>query len=235
MLSSIIIQKTDISQAEQYQQKERANGDKSLVACPPPRLPSFEPFFRPITSLLRSSVLLTLIRTIIERTAKRSRYSSDALFHRALFLIGMGLVEQADNNKFDFIRAADESAIFELLEKLNGKPEVRANADLLAWTVQRYRELKAAASGLSTASDKKGDDSKDADRQAKRAAIAARMRKQAMEQLRFKLTRFSFHHMQKRSSEEDEPNAEEVHYSEQRPVRSTKERRRGKCHVEGGR
>uniref|UniRef100_A0A9J2QBD1 E3 ubiquitin-protein ligase n=1 Tax=Ascaris lumbricoides TaxID=6252 RepID=A0A9J2QBD1_ASCLU len=225
--------KTDISQAEQYQQKERANGDKlifilifqyslimsylcalfrSLVACPPPRLPSFEPFFRPITSLLRSSVLLTLIRTIIERTAKRSRYSSDALFHRvhnllsshtsvdryesqfqALFLIGMGLVEQADNNKFDFIRAADESAIFELLEKLNGKPEVRANADLLAWTVQRYRELKAAASGLSTASDKKGDDSKDADRQAKRAAIAARMRKQAMEQLRFKLTPVSVH------------------------------------------
>lgn len=55
---------------------------RSLVACPPPRLPSFEPFFRPITSLLRSSVLLTLIRTIIERTAKRSRYSSDALFHR---------------------------------------------------------------------------------------------------------------------------------------------------------
>uniref|UniRef100_A0A915CE69 E3 ubiquitin-protein ligase n=1 Tax=Parascaris univalens TaxID=6257 RepID=A0A915CE69_PARUN len=175
--------KTDISQAEQYQQKERANGDKSLIACPPPRLPSFEPFFRPITSLLRSSVLLTLIRTIIERTAKRSRYSSDALFHRALFLVGMGLVEEAANNKFDFIHAADESAIFELLEKLNGKPEVQANADLLAWTVQRYKELKAAASGLSTASSKKDDDSKDADRQAKRAAIAARMRKQAMEQM----------------------------------------------------
>ncbi|KHN74188.1 E3 ubiquitin-protein ligase ubr-1 [Toxocara canis] len=175
--------KTDVSQAEQYQQKERANGDKSVLACPPPRLPSFEPFFRPIVSLLRSQVLLVIIRVIIERTSKRSRYSSDALFHRALYLIGMGLGEQAENKQFDFIHDAERSGIFELLEKLNGKPEVQTNADLLAWIVQRYKEVKAAASGLSTSDSKEERDPKDVNRQAKRAAIAAKMRKQAMEQM----------------------------------------------------
>ncbi|VDK70400.1 unnamed protein product [Anisakis simplex] len=48
---------------------------------------------------------------------------------------------------------------------------------------QRYKDLKATWSGMSTAAKKKEIDSKDSDRQAKRAAIAAKMRKQAMEQM----------------------------------------------------
>lgn len=60
---------------------------RSILACPPPKAPEFEPFFVPIRNLLLSPVLIRILRVILIRTAKRSRYSSDGLLHRVSALV----------------------------------------------------------------------------------------------------------------------------------------------------
>lgn len=74
--------KSNVSAAELYQQKIRQKMDRSLVACPPPVNCEFEPFFQPLLRLLDCPVMIRLCRAVLERTQKRSRYSSDRLLHR---------------------------------------------------------------------------------------------------------------------------------------------------------
>lgn len=91
--------KSDTSQAELYQQRIRAKLNKfveiitflllyssrNLIACPPPIPCEFEPFFEPIINILKSDPLVKLCKLVLERTAKRSRFSSDRLLHRVSF------------------------------------------------------------------------------------------------------------------------------------------------------
>lgn len=113
-----------MSAAEQFQKKERANAGRSIAACPPPVPPPFEPFYEPILNVLESPLFVKLIRAVFERFAKRSRFSSEPLLHRALFLCGIALNEQenqSSNGKaFKFIERAEEEGLLDLLHKLDG-------------------------------------------------------------------------------------------------------------------
>ncbi|CAJ0578381.1 unnamed protein product, partial [Mesorhabditis spiculigera] len=144
--------KTDMSQAELYQEKSRPkcerkakSQDWALAAGAPPKLIPFMRFFRPVKEILSTTLLVRLHRVILERTAKRSRFSSDRLLHRTLFLIGMGLHEQFDDQEnFGFLAAAEQEYLLEALEALNGKPEAHPHGELLAWTIQKYKEVERA-------------------------------------------------------------------------------------------
>ncbi|VDO89529.1 unnamed protein product [Heligmosomoides polygyrus] len=66
--------KSDLSQAEQYQQKIRVF--HKLI-------PSIQlPFFGPLRNILKTPCLIKILKLVLDRTGKRSRFSSDRLFHR---------------------------------------------------------------------------------------------------------------------------------------------------------
>lgn len=108
------------------------------MACPPPMPPSFTPFYRPILRLLESPVLIKLLRLIFERVGRRSRFVGDGLFHRALYLTAMGLNEQkaaaAQGQAFSFLTECKKETLFDVIFRLQSKPEAESHAHLL-WIV----------------------------------------------------------------------------------------------------
>ncbi|VDK50441.1 unnamed protein product [Gongylonema pulchrum] len=109
---------------------------KEVIAAAPPMPPQFEPFFEPIINLLCSKMMMQLIRVVLCRVAKRSRYASDGLLHRVLYLVGMGLNEQIRQQSFDFIGCAEKALIFDMMRSLVGKTEVEPHADLLGYLIE---------------------------------------------------------------------------------------------------
>ncbi|VBB31014.1 unnamed protein product [Acanthocheilonema viteae] len=197
--------KTDVSNADQYRQKciskalkkvteEETTGVMSITIlvrfaekrevaiAAPPMSPQFEPFYAPIVNLLRSKMMMQLLRIVLERTARRSRYSSDGLLHRALFLVGMGLNEQTMNKNFDFINCAEEANVFTLMKSLVGKPESEPHAGLLEYLLELYEKTKSKSKGTVVWPEPKAEVS-ESEIKAKKAAIAAKKRKQAMDQM----------------------------------------------------
>ncbi|VDN02420.1 unnamed protein product [Thelazia callipaeda] len=166
--------KTDVSNADQYRQKEAA------VAAPP-MPPPFEPFYQPITNLLCSKTMMHLFSIVLARTARRSRFSGDGLFHRVLFLIGMGLNEQISNKNFDFITCAEKVKIFEMMKALVGKPESESHADLLQYTLELYETINLSKNAESQRNLKM--ETSDLEMKTRKAATAAKKRKQAMDQM----------------------------------------------------
>ncbi|KHJ85627.1 hypothetical protein OESDEN_14642, partial [Oesophagostomum dentatum] len=184
VVSSVANFKSDLSQAEQYQQKVRSKLDRKLQACPPPVPCDFEPFFAPARNILKTPCLIKILKLVLDRTGKRSRFSSDRLLHRALYLIGMALHEQArDPRGFLFTDVAEKEELLRSLESLSGSPEVATHADLLWWTIQKYKEVQTVSkTGQKIEKRKESTESQDGkdDAKAKRAARAAKMREQAM-------------------------------------------------------
>lgn len=154
--------KSLVSQAEQFQKKERASilfclicffnvyyldKERELMACPPILPIKFTKFFKPILRLFESYTLIRLIRVVFERISKRSRFVSDGLFHRALFLTGMALNEQKrvfeekEDVPFYFWERAKEEKLFDFLSKLENRPEVEAHANLLWWVLEVKKTL----------------------------------------------------------------------------------------------
>uniref|UniRef100_A0A1I7YCP8 E3 ubiquitin-protein ligase n=1 Tax=Steinernema glaseri TaxID=37863 RepID=A0A1I7YCP8_9BILA len=187
--------RSDISAAEQHQQKERSKEPLEIAACPPPTPPAFSPFFSSIPQLLKSPLLLKVMKLCLDRHAKRNRFSSDGLLHRVLFVLGMGLNEQErsmdvpDGELFDFITAAKEEGIRQSLQSLVGKQESHSHANLLMWTVKKFDDLEKRASGAMEVDEKPEPASTDrvdsgaADKARRRAAMAAKMRANAMGQM----------------------------------------------------
>uniref|UniRef100_A0A158Q8Z9 E3 ubiquitin-protein ligase n=1 Tax=Elaeophora elaphi TaxID=1147741 RepID=A0A158Q8Z9_9BILA len=175
--------KTDVSNADQYRQKCTNKALKKEVAiAAPPMPPQFEPFYAPIVNLLLSKMMMQLLCIVLERTARRSRYSSDGLLHRVLFLVGMGLNEQAMNKNFDFVGCAEKADVFTLMKNLIGKPESEPHADLLEYLLELYQKTKSESQGTIVKPRPKVEAS-ESEIKAKKAAIAAKKRKQAMDQM----------------------------------------------------
>ncbi|EPB72222.1 ATP-dependent Clp protease adaptor protein ClpS [Ancylostoma ceylanicum] len=176
--------RSDLSQAEQYQQKVRSKLDRKLQACPPPMPCEFEPFFAPARNILKTPCLIKILKIVLDRTGKRSRFSSDRLLHRALYLIGMALHEQTrDPRGFLFTEVAEKEELLRSLESLSGSSEVATHADLLWWTIQKYKEVQILSmTGQAIEKRKESTENQEGvdDAKAKRAARAAKMREQAM-------------------------------------------------------
>lgn len=173
--------KSDQSAAEQFQAKIRAKMDKPIRACSPPPLPEFLPFFENIPLLLKSNILLHVFRIVIDRTSRRSRFSSDRVFHKVLYLIGIALNEEERDASFGFTKKAEEFiGLLALLEGLLGKPESAICPTLLEVTVEKYRKLMKMKAGPVIVCVEPRPLLPEEDLKAKRAAKAAEMRQKAM-------------------------------------------------------
>uniref|UniRef100_A0A1I7TK99 E3 ubiquitin-protein ligase n=1 Tax=Caenorhabditis tropicalis TaxID=1561998 RepID=A0A1I7TK99_9PELO len=185
--------KSDQSAAEQNQARVRAKLDKNIRACAPPPLPDFLPLFEKIPSILTSNVLIHIFRLVINRTTRRSRFSSDRLFHKVLYLIGIALNEEEKDVSFGFTQKAEGMiGLLSLLEGLVGKQESSICPILLEVTVEKYRKLmnaKVGSSEKATCGEQKPEQSA-AEMKAKRAARAAEMRQKAMAKISNMQTKF---------------------------------------------
>ncbi|KAI6183003.1 E3 ubiquitin-protein ligase [Aphelenchoides bicaudatus] len=206
-------QKVQQSAAEQCQKKDRANDTREIKACPPPACPKFEPFFAPIVRLAESKLLVQIISMNFDRYLKSSRFSSEGLLHRALFLCGIALNEQLriENERdeafahqrqaperFRFIEHAEE---LKLLDK-----------HLVWWTIQRYKEaqMRYHNGNVGVLSSEKSQevDETEKSNKSEKAEIAARKRQQAME--RMKRLQKSFKNQHKELMD-DEPQTSSAH------------------------
>lgn len=134
--------KTMFSEAEQYQKKERANLNRDLRACAPPNMPKLKPFYAPMLRVFESDLFVKLLRVVFERYSKRSRFASESLVQRALFLMGMALNEQKsalnDKRQFGFLDLAVKEDLMMFLGKINDKQTNNTYSDLL-WWIQQVR------------------------------------------------------------------------------------------------
>ncbi|GMR54164.1 hypothetical protein PMAYCL1PPCAC_24359 [Pristionchus mayeri] len=214
------------SAAEQYQKKHRNNKNRSLRACPPPAPIPLESLFLPLTRLLLSPSLLSTLVLNLQRVARRSRFQSESIFHRVLYIIGLGLHEQSRRLlEFDFVAFAnkEEYRVLRHLEDLSNKPEAAAHADLLWWTIQKFKEVSAARDAeigrrAGTANEmeggeEKGEEKKEEEgvdevekKKAAKAALAAKMRANAMSQMQRLQKKFT---AQVEKEEEEVKNAKE--------------------------
>ncbi|CAI2303389.1 unnamed protein product [Caenorhabditis sp. 36 PRJEB53466] len=175
--------KSDQSAAEQNQARVRAKMDKAVRACAPHPLPDFLPFFENVPLILKSPVLIHFFRLVIDRTNRRSRYSSDRLFHKALYLIGIALNEEEKNPSFEFTKKAEESSsLLAMLEGLIGKQEASICPVLLEVIVDKYKKLKEKRAGTGEAAPVKVQKVVQSaeEMKARRAAKAAEMRQKAL-------------------------------------------------------
>lgn len=189
------------SLAEQQQNKERINLSRDLKACPPPILPRFARFFAPLIKVMESDVFVKLLRVVIERISKRSRFVSEGLFHRTLFLMGMALNEQKrafdDNKEFKFLTMAQSEDIFTLLERLSDKAEVEVHHDLLWWIIKTYKQVASLYTETKTSDlhHQEKSHTKMITGPSQRSAIAARKRELAMERMRQLQNSFKTQHI----------------------------------------
>ncbi|GMT01121.1 hypothetical protein PENTCL1PPCAC_23295, partial [Pristionchus entomophagus] len=210
------------SAAEQYQKKHRANKSRGIRACPPPVPLPLSPLFLPLTRLLLAPSLIATLALNLQRVARRSRFQSESIFHRVLYIIGLGLHEQSGRLvEFDFVAVAnrDEFRMLKLLEELSSKQEAAAHADLLWWTIQKFKEVTAArdaelARRAGTTNEMEGEEKKEEEKKGHqeegedeverkkkaKAALAAKMRANAMSQM---------HRLQKRFTAQVEKEEEE--------------------------
>uniref|UniRef100_A0A1I8B9X3 E3 ubiquitin-protein ligase n=1 Tax=Meloidogyne hapla TaxID=6305 RepID=A0A1I8B9X3_MELHA len=173
------------SMAEQQQNKDRAELSREVKACPPPLPPPFSRFFAPILKIMESDVFIKLIHTIIERTTRRSRFVSDQLFYRAIFLLGMALNEQkranSQGHEFNFIKMATKEGIFDKLERMMNKSELESHSDFLWWIVTNYKSLCVQKQDETKHSEKKVECTSGP---SQKAAMAAKTRQLALERMR---------------------------------------------------
>ncbi|CAD6191000.1 unnamed protein product [Caenorhabditis auriculariae] len=199
--------RSDQSQAEQYQHKIRSNlSDNNLRACPPPMPPKFTPFFSSIPNILLTPVLIKIFRVVLERTARRNRFSSDRLLHKSVYLIAMALNEQTRDPGFEFTRIAQETCdLLSAIEALRNRQEGAICHLLIDWVVLKYRELmNTKIEGPEEKEEKNEEENRETVEEAKarRAARAAQMRANAMQQMTNMQQRFMNQMEEERTNEE---------------------------------
>jgi hypothetical protein len=93
-----------------------------------------------------------------DRYLKTSRFSSEGLLHRALFLCGIALNEQlrvederdealahqrqTTPERFHFIEHAEQLNLLDKLKTLEARVDPELFGNLVWWTIQRYKEVQ---------------------------------------------------------------------------------------------
>ncbi|KAI6207263.1 E3 ubiquitin-protein ligase [Aphelenchoides fujianensis] len=192
--------KSQISQADQYQRKDRAKESREVRAMAPPVGPLLQPFFRPLTRLAECRLFCQLLRVVFERFIKGSRWASEPLLFRALFLCGIALNEQQRRDdereeasahqrqlppEFLFVQNAEAEGLGGLLQRLESRIDANVFGDLLWWTTEKYKAAVKRTKGSSSSAAEPAASARAArpDKPSK-GEVAAQKRQQAMERMK---------------------------------------------------
>lgn len=137
-----------------------------------------------------------------DRYLKSSRFSSEGLLHRVLFLCGIALNEQIRiederdkalahqrqaPERFKFIEHAEQLNLLDKLKKLEAKADSSVFGDLIWWMIQRYNEaqLRYHNGNVGPQLREKPQETITSDESKKpnKSDIAAKKRQQAMERV----------------------------------------------------
>lgn len=149
-----------------------------------------------------SQLLVQLIAMNFDRYLKSSRFSSEGLLHRALFLCGIALNEQLRvederdealanqrqaPERFRFIEHAENLNLLDKLKALEPRVDAELFGNLIWWSIKRYKEAQVRYhnGNVGTQSSEKSQESSvnEKSNKSEKAEIAARKRQQAMERV----------------------------------------------------
>ncbi|XP_023334562.1 E3 ubiquitin-protein ligase UBR2 isoform X2 [Eurytemora carolleeae] len=120
--------------AQEYQLNTRL---KKGDPCPPPDLPSLSPLFSGLERVLESSVLLQAVsctlRRIADTSTSRSKYVLESHVHKVLFLVGLGLRQDASTSSSRFTSLLNQHGVIDLIQRMvNSRPDLPEHINKLA-------------------------------------------------------------------------------------------------------
>lgn len=191
--------KEELSKSEEEQRKRRKAAGE-LECCPPPKLPPLTETFSMLPNLLQCDVMFYIMQTVLKRCINlRARSFSEHQLQKVLHLIGYALQEE-ESKEYPYLMFAEKSlrwSIEKLLEELLPSARVEAHRDMMTWTLNKFKQVKATKENLgesvpmcttteSTQGESSGKDSKEwrakmaAEKRAKILAQMAAMQKNFM-------------------------------------------------------
>ncbi|KAK6637539.1 hypothetical protein RUM44_007961 [Polyplax serrata] len=184
--------KEELSKSEEEQRKRRKAAGQ-LECCPPPKLAPLTDAFSMLPNLLQCDVMFYIIQTVLKRCINlRARSFSEHQLQKVLHLIGYALQEE-ESKTYPYLCFAEKSvkwSIEKLLEELLPSARVEAHKDMLTWTLNKFKQVKAtkenieepvlmsASQGDSSQGESSGKDSKE-----RRAKMAAEKRAKILAQM----------------------------------------------------
>lgn len=137
--------KEELSKSEEEQRKRRKTA-KELECCPPPKLPLLTEAFHTLPNLFQCDVMFYIIQTVLKRCLNlRARSFSEHQLQKVLHLIGYALQEE-ESKEYPYLMFAEKSMkwnIEKLLEDLLPSARVEAHRDMLTWTLNKFKQVKA--------------------------------------------------------------------------------------------
>ena len=135
--------RTDQSTSIEAQLGRLRSSKAKYICCPPPRLPDWVPSFKAINNLLISDVLLSLVKTILEKTCDlNDNLFSETQFQQVLYICGIALQEEEKRpTEFKFSAKCIDYGIVELLERCNSRhilPRIEMHKDMLTWLFDKF-------------------------------------------------------------------------------------------------
>ncbi|XP_071961938.1 E3 ubiquitin-protein ligase UBR2-like isoform X2 [Antedon mediterranea] len=186
--------RADKSKSEEYQRKARKTCQvKSLevTAMAPPLPPSLCANYSNIVRLLDCDVFVHIVSTTLARTAT-SKFWSESLAHKALYLTGLALLEEErlyhKSGNFQFTAKAlkGNPSLIQNLQALVGNQRIEVYKDLVQWVLEKLSEvlkLKGTC-GTSPQPDVPSvDNSKKEEEKKTKAQLAQERRKRIMAQM----------------------------------------------------
>lgn len=135
----------DQSNAQDAQLKRKKARGERLICCPPPSPIEITKEFEYLLNILKSDLMLEIMKVVIERTLKADTgvtirfYPTENQLEKVLHLIGLGLYEQErDPTEFNFIEEATKKDIFKLLDKCL---KLKQGRDLIVWVIEKFKDV----------------------------------------------------------------------------------------------
>jgi E3 ubiquitin-protein ligase UBR2 len=136
-------ERSEKTKSEENQMKKKPDNEKFFK---PIELPELKGFFKKIPHLLDSKVFIQIVMCILRRSSTESKITSEGQLVRALYLIGMALLEEKKdakfNHEFHFINRAGDDLIKFLNDIASMESTNPSCKQQIAWTLELIRSIK---------------------------------------------------------------------------------------------
>lgn len=183
--------KEELSKSEEEQRKRRKAAGE-LECCPPPKLPLLTEAFFMLPDLLQCDLMFYIMQTVLKRCINlRARSFSEHQLQKVLHLIGYALQEE-ESKAYPYLMFTNKSVqwnIEKLLEELLPSARVEAHRDMLTWTLNKFKQVKATNENMeepipmSTSTENTQGESSGKDSKEWRAKMAAEKRAKILAQM----------------------------------------------------
>jgi len=170
--------------AQENQLANRPKKDDLRSYCPPPDMPKLTELFSGMVRMLQADVVLqacaVTLRRVTETGSYRSKYVTERQVHKVLFIIALGVKEQATESNSLFQSRATNAGIFDLVQKVatdSQNVNVPEHVRKLAQWILKNIDMSGSSLEPMDTEEACSTVKSDAEKQKKRKADAAAARK----------------------------------------------------------